>query len=387
MALPKGARQNVNFTAQASGGFPPHIYEWLTFGEDGPWIPRMSDVYGYWPLDEPSGTRAKLFGSAVSADLSESGGAVASAAGKFGLAVSSTEATTSKLLGTITPVDLSGGFTFAIRFHWPAFASNTPKSMFSLATGGIVTAPLLDVARYYGSNYLDCWISTAAGASNLPLPRLGPFAIGTWHLLVLWYDHVAGTFSGQVDGGTILSAPVAPAVGALLTALDTLNLTGAFNGNFVNFDGRLDAPILWPVTLTENERRILWDGHSETQNPTYAYKAAGAYVAQCRAIDTFGNSALETIDVPITAYVAPPVASYDRSPAGDIHAPRVVDFTDTSTGSPTSWLWDFGDGGTSILQNPSHNYTGAPDTLTITLTVTGPGGSDVATGTIVISGV
>ena len=36
-----------------------------------------------------------------------------------------------------------------------------------------------------------------------------------------------------------------------------------------------------------------------------------------------------------------------------------VNFTDLSTGSPTSWLWSFGDGNTSTLQNPSHTYTNA----------------------------
>jgi uncharacterized protein YneR len=40
-------------------------------------------------------------------------------------------------------------------------------------------------------------------------------------------------------------------------------------------------------------------------------------------------------------------------------APLTVKFTDTSAGSWTSWSWDFGDGGTSTLQNPSHTYTTA----------------------------
>jgi len=34
----------------------------------------------------------------------------------------------------------------------------------------------------------------------------------------------------------------------------------------------------------------------------------------------------------------------------------LVNFTDITTNSPDTWLWDFGDGTTSILQNPSHNY-------------------------------
>ena len=35
---------------------------------------------------------------------------------------------------------------------------------------------------------------------------------------------------------------------------------------------------------------------------------------------------------------------------------QVVQFRDTSSGTPTSWLWDFGDGTTSNLQNPGHSF-------------------------------
>ncbi|WJI09196.1 PKD domain-containing protein [Methanobacterium sp. CWC-01] len=64
-------------------------------------------------------------------------------------------------------------------------------------------------------------------------------------------------------------------------------------------------------------------------------------------------------------------------------APLTVNFTDQSLNSPTSWLWDFGDGGTSTEQNPSHVYT-AEGTYTITLTATNSSGSDseVKTGYI-----
>ncbi|MHC4643681.1 MAG: PKD domain-containing protein, partial [Planctomycetota bacterium] len=55
-----------------------------------------------------------------------------------------------------------------------------------------------------------------------------------------------------------------------------------------------------------------------------------------------------------------------------------VQFTSQATGSITSWLWDFGDGATSIDPNPSHTYTDAR-TYTVSLTVTGPEGSDTET--------
>jgi len=45
-----------------------------------------------------------------------------------------------------------------------------------------------------------------------------------------------------------------------------------------------------------------------------------------------------------------------------------VQFTDASTGSPASWLWNFGDGGTSTVQNPTHVYAAAgPYTVALTI--------------------
>jgi len=62
-------------------------------------------------------------------------------------------------------------------------------------------------------------------------------------------------------------------------------------------------------------------------------------------------------------------------------APLQVQFTDTSTGWITSWAWDFGDGGSSSEQSPSHIYT-AIGKYKPTLTVTGPGGVTTKTKTI-----
>jgi len=57
-----------------------------------------------------------------------------------------------------------------------------------------------------------------------------------------------------------------------------------------------------------------------------------------------------------------------------------VDFTDLSTGNPTSWSWDFGDGGASTEENPSHIYTD-PGTYTVILTASNSCGSDSETRT------
>lgn len=52
--------------------------------------------------------------------------------------------------------------------------------------------------------------------------------------------------------------------------------------------------------------------------------------------------------------------------------PGVVSFTDPYTGS-NAWLWNFGDGGTSTIKNPTHTYT-TPGIYTVTLNSSMPGG-------------
>ena len=72
-----------------------------------------------------------------------------------------------------------------------------------------------------------------------------------------------------------------------------------------------------------------------------------------------------------------PTASFAGSPTTG-SAPLAVSFSDSSTGGPTSWSWDFGDGGSSTAQNPVHTYA-APGTYTVTLTVSNSAGSDSET--------
>jgi gliding motility-associated-like protein len=56
-------------------------------------------------------------------------------------------------------------------------------------------------------------------------------------------------------------------------------------------------------------------------------------------------------------------------------SPIVVTFQDRSTGGPTAWLWDFGNGATSTLQNPSATFF-STGTYTVRLTVTNNNGAN-----------
>jgi len=63
-----------------------------------------------------------------------------------------------------------------------------------------------------------------------------------------------------------------------------------------------------------------------------------------------------------------------------------VAFFDISAGAPDSWSWDFGDGGSSQDQHPTHSFTD-PGRNTVTLTAENPYGNASSTGTVVIQSI
>ena len=76
-------------------------------------------------------------------------------------------------------------------------------------------------------------------------------------------------------------------------------------------------------------------------------------------------------------FEAPPLAQFTANKTEGTKS-LTVQFTDQSTGEITSWFWEFGDGETSTEQNPTHTYN-STGYFTVSLTVTGPGGSDTET--------
>jgi PKD repeat protein/serine/threonine protein phosphatase PrpC len=85
----------------------------------------------------------------------------------------------------------------------------------------------------------------------------------------------------------------------------------------------------------------------------------------------------------------PPVAAFSVFPSSG-NTPLVVSITNTSSGPINTYDWDFGDGSThSVSSSPSaHTYknTGSSSQVfTITLTVTGPGGTDSVTHSVTVS--
>jgi len=119
---------------------------------------------------------------------------------------------------------------------------------------------------------------------------------------------------------------------------------------------------------------------------SYSMPAGLTGTIYIRVLDTdrsWGNTAFDAVYVDemyieFSSTPGPPVADFVGNPlSGD--EPLTVDFTDLSTGNPTSWSWNFGDGvGTSTDQNPIYTYNNA-GTYTVELTATNAYGSDTET--------
>jgi PKD repeat protein len=117
---------------------------------------------------------------------------------------------------------------------------------------------------------------------------------------------------------------------------------------------------------------------TNTPNPSYATSlSAGSYVWQAQAVSSspIGASGVsECRSLTVSAAPSAPVASFTSAPrnpfVGDI-----VNFTDASTGNPTSWQWNFGDGGSSTTRNPTHVF-GSAGRFHVTLTAANSGGQN-----------
>jgi PGF-pre-PGF domain-containing protein len=137
----------------------------------------------------------------------------------------------------------------------------------------------------------------------------------------------------------------------------------------VNFtDLSLNSPDSWEWDFGDGN-------NSTSRNPIHSYVSSGTYNVSLNATNIAGSD-ITTKTAYINVYIAP-VANLTASVTSGT-APLSVTFTDLSNNTPTSWLWDFGDGSNSTSQNPTHSYTVA-GSYNVTLNATNAAGSNVST--------
>jgi YVTN family beta-propeller protein len=230
-------------------------------------------------------------------------------------------------------------------------ASNTVIGAVSVGSYPVGVAVTPDGNKVYVTNFASNNVSVINTETNTVMDTVnvgaGPSALG------------------QFIGSVSVPTPVRPI--ANLSANPT---SGKVPLNVKFTDISTGIPTKWKWTFG--------DGTSSTQqNPVHKYSQTGDYTVALMVSNAKGsNTITKTGYIQVTAK---PVAAFSASPTSG-KAPLNVKFTETSTGSSTSWKWDFGDGTTSTKQNLTHKYSKAGN-YTVALTVSNTAGSNTVTKT------
>jgi len=134
------------------------------------------------------------------------------------------------------------------------------------------------------------------------------------------------------------------------------------------------APTVWPFPPPD---WVFFDAFTDTST-TYTWLAKEGKLAIAElTFDSLDNPDVFTW----TLIPAVPVANFSQTDNGS----GGYNYSDQSINTPTTWLWDFGDGNTSTTQNPPNQYT-VDGTYYVCLTVSNASGSDMFCDSIVVTG-
>jgi len=194
---------------------------------------------------------------------------------------------------------------------------------------------------------------------------------GSSHTIATTSPQSGGTgiqylWSSWNDGGAI-SHTVSPTVGATYTANFTteyyLTMSAGTGGGSVSpASGWEISGAVVPIVATTNTGYYL-SGWTGSGNGSYSGSSSSTSVTMNGPI----SQTASFVVIP-----PPAVSSFTMSTNMGV-APFTVAFTDTSSQSPTSWFWSFGDGSTSTQQKPTQTFTNMWRQI-VSLTATNEGG-------------
>jgi parallel beta-helix repeat protein len=119
-----------------------------------------------------------------------------------------------------------------------------------------------------------------------------------------------------------------------------------------------------------------WSGGNAPNDATNSFDASGAYAVT--ATDVFGCVSSDSFSVTV---IDVPTSAISQTHAGTYY--YFSSANSSNVGSDASYLWQFGDGGTSTLANPEHNYNwgnpSSPPVYTVTLSITNDCGTNSTT--------
>jgi PKD repeat protein len=232
-------------------------------------------------------------------------------------------------------------------------------------TGG-TTVKFTDLST--GSPVEWNWVFGDGNTSTLSDPTHTYPGPGTYTVLLTVTDS-DGNSNGPVSQNVDIFAPVA--------ALSGTPLSGAAPLTVSFTDGSVYVPTTWNWEYKETAGS--WTTFSTVKNPSHSF-SSGTYDIRLTATNAIGSNTatmpgyVTAIPLPVTSFTA------DQT-SGVLTLP--VQFTDTSAGNPTSWVWEFNEttAGSwtqfSTAQNATHLFT--TGNYDIRLTGTNAVGSDTMT--------
>jgi len=192
-------------------------------------------------------------------------------------------------------------------------------------------------------------------------------------------DYITVSVGGTGESNTALKASY---------VAETLAAAGGPVASFMSstISGTAPLTITFTDTSTGTVTSRIWtfgDGNTSCLGTTTnTFSSPGIYPVTLTVANSFGSdTATQTITVNTVS--GKPGVAFSASPLSGAY-PLAVQFTDQSSDSPYSWLWNFGDGNTSSSQNPTHTYS-STGTYSVTLTATNSIGSDSLTKSSYIS--
>lgn len=284
-------------------------------------------------------------------------------------------------------------------FWWGGYYVGSFDSPSNLSTGKYYICPTFgDTTFYYIVNEQNPPVASfTATPTSGPCPLTVTFSDTSTGSPASWlWDFGDGNISTEQNPVHVYTSPgtfyvdlTVSNCGGSDTTTKSDFITGTGSTPVADFTGAPNlgyAPLTIQFTDTSENDPTSWSwdfgdgGNSALQNPSYEYTSPGTYTVSLTVSNSAGSDTRVSTDyITVIDSAYPPDSNFTGAPKLG-YAPLTVYFNDTSSGSLSSWSWSFGDGGTSVLQNPSHEYT-SPGTYTVSLTVSNGTRNDTETKT------
>ena len=232
------------------------------------------------------------------------------------------------------------------------------------------TTPLLVTFNDTSSNIPTSWAwDFGDGATSALKNTTHTFTTGTW-IVNLTASNSDG--SNTTEPGTTIT--VNPALPEAAFTADHYSGIAPLMVNFT--DSSLYAPTAWNWSFGDGTYSLL-------QNPSKVF-SVGTWNVTLTASNSAGSNTSSPAAITVNPVPVPPVANIIATPDKGF-VPLTVTFTDGSESGILSWNWNFGDGSSSTLQNPTPKLYSSAQNFTVNLEVTNASGTNSTTKTIIVT--